>query len=215
MSALRDLYGDKRCEYWNAGVESFSTVQEVRYYKRFNWAINPDHVILTFHTNDFETTPAVFVEDGKIAIYALNIPLGEINPWLFSGSYLYRQYIRYITHTGVDNAKIRDEVRNAIKELQEILKKDKIQFTVLILPTLSPYADWPENYRQARDEIKGILKGFNIKNFDLLAPLEKALQENAVVTEVPGDTVHPSDQVAHYFARYLYDNKVFGNTVCQ
>ena len=62
VEALRAVYGSQKYEYWNAGVESFNTVQEVEYYKRFNRAINPDHVILTLHLN---ATPA-FREDGTL-----------------------------------------------------------------------------------------------------------------------------------------------------
>ena len=61
VEAIRDLYGDERYEYWNAGVESFNTVQEVNYYRRYNAAVMPDHVILTFHLNDFGTTPIAFM----------------------------------------------------------------------------------------------------------------------------------------------------------
>jgi hypothetical protein len=45
-----------------AGVESFNTVQEVAYDRSFNRFIRLDHVILTFHLNDFETTPVAFRE---------------------------------------------------------------------------------------------------------------------------------------------------------
>ena len=48
VEAIRDPYGDERYEYWNAGVESFNTVQEVNYFHRYNAAIRPDHVVLAF-----------------------------------------------------------------------------------------------------------------------------------------------------------------------
>ncbi|MCX7591490.1 MAG: hypothetical protein N2255_07665, partial [Kiritimatiellae bacterium] len=81
VAALRKCYGEEKFEYWNAGVESFNTIQEVEYYKRYNSAIQPDHVILTFHMNDFETTPVVFRRaDGRLAAYAPNCPLRSINP---------------------------------------------------------------------------------------------------------------------------------------
>ena len=33
-NALREIYGKEKFEYWNAGVESFNTVQEVNFYKK-------------------------------------------------------------------------------------------------------------------------------------------------------------------------------------
>jgi hypothetical protein len=70
VEALKSHYGSQEYEYWNAGVESFNTVQEVEYYRRFNRAIQPDHVILTFHLNDFETTPVWFREADVPGAYA-------------------------------------------------------------------------------------------------------------------------------------------------
>ena len=55
INELRKIYGLEKFEYWNAGVESFNTVQEVQFYKKYNHLIKPDHVILMFHLNDFET----------------------------------------------------------------------------------------------------------------------------------------------------------------
>ena len=58
---LKKLYGEEHYEYWNAGVRGFNTHQELIFYKRYNKRIRPDHVILTFHLNDFTTTPVVFL----------------------------------------------------------------------------------------------------------------------------------------------------------
>ena len=60
IEAIKQIYDDEVFEYWNAGVESFNTIQEVRFYQRYNAAVYPDHVILTFHLNDFEPTPVAF-----------------------------------------------------------------------------------------------------------------------------------------------------------
>jgi hypothetical protein len=49
IKSLRALYGKDRYEDWNAGVESFNTVQELAFYKAYNRHIRPDHVILFFH----------------------------------------------------------------------------------------------------------------------------------------------------------------------
>ena len=52
------------CEYWNAGVEGYSTLQELEYYRRYLAGIQADHVVLVFHLNDFVTTP-VTLRDGE------------------------------------------------------------------------------------------------------------------------------------------------------
>jgi len=62
-------------------------VQEVAYYRQFNRPIHPDHVILTFHLNDFETTPVAFREaDGTVVVFAPNWPVRRLHPWLFQHS---------------------------------------------------------------------------------------------------------------------------------
>ena len=94
VDALKDEYGSLKYEYWNAGVESFNTVQEVRYYKHFNRGLRPDEVFLTFHLNDFGTTPVAFREaNGSLVVYVTNVPAQRLNPWLFQRSHLYRSWI--------------------------------------------------------------------------------------------------------------------------
>jgi hypothetical protein len=88
-SAKRFMMG-QRLEYWNAGVESFNTVQEVALYRGYNTAIETDHVVLTFHMNDLETTPVAFLDEaGRLVVYALHQPATRVNAWLFEMSYLY------------------------------------------------------------------------------------------------------------------------------
>ncbi len=35
IAELASLYGNEQFEYWNAGVESYDTCQEVRYFERY------------------------------------------------------------------------------------------------------------------------------------------------------------------------------------
>lgn len=51
IKELERLYGQEGYEYWNAGVDSFNTRQEVEMYRRYNHLLEPDHVVLTFHVN--------------------------------------------------------------------------------------------------------------------------------------------------------------------
>src|SRR5262245_7368835 len=210
VDALRAQYGPQQHEYWNAGVESFTTIQEVAYYKRFNRPIQPDHVILTFHLNDFETTPVAFREaDGTLVVYAPNRPIQRLNPWLFRHSYTYRYWIGLWSPKRAGRSEIIEEVRASLADLQREVVRDNARLTVLVLPILQPLNEWKPEYRDYRGLILAMLESLRIRHFDLLTPLNKALEDGAVVTE-PGDDIfwHPSRDAASYFARYLRTQKL-------
>jgi hypothetical protein len=205
VEALRAVYGSQKYEYWNAGVESFNTVQEVEYYKRFNRAINPDHVILTFHLNDFETTPVAFREaDGTLVVFAPNRPVRRLNPWLFQHSYTYRYWLGLVTPKKTARSEIIAEVRASLTDLERLVAVDRARLTVLVLPILRPFSDWKPEYQEYRRLILGILESLQLHYFDLLKPLNEALADGVVVTET-GDNLfwHPSREAATYFAKYL------------
>jgi hypothetical protein len=205
VEALKAQYGAQKYEYWNAGVESFNTVQEVAYYKRFNRPVLPDHVILTFHLNDFETTPVAFREaDGTLVVYAPNRPIQRINPWLFRHSYAYRYWLGLFSSRKAARSEIIEEVRASLADLQREVAIDNARLTVLVLPILRPLSDWKPEYREYRRLILGMLKSLRIRHFDLLTPLNEALADGAVVTETGDDMFwHPSREAASYFAKYL------------
>jgi hypothetical protein len=205
VDALRAAYGSQRYEYWNAGVESFNTVQEVEYYRRFNRPIHPDHVILTFHLNDFETTPVAFQDaDGTLVVFAPNWPVRRLNLWLFQHSYTYRYWLGLVTPKKSVRTEIIAEVRASLADLERMVTADGARLTVLVLPILQPVGDWKPEYREYRHLILDILGSLGIRYFDLLEPLHEALAHGIVVAE-PGDPLfwHPSRAVATYFARHL------------
>jgi hypothetical protein len=205
VEALRAQYGSQRYEYWNAGVESFNTVQEVRYYKRFNRPIQPDHVILTFHLNDFETTPVAFREaDGTLVVYAPNRPIQRLNPWLFQHSYTYRYWLGLLSSRKAARSAIIEEVRASLADLQRVVAGDHARLTVLVLPILRPLNDWKPEYREYRRLILEMLASLRIRHSDLLMPLNQALADGVVVAEDGDDLFwHPSHEAASYFAKYL------------
>src|SRR6266446_7603445 len=184
IDALMAEYGSPGYEYWNAGVESFNTVQEVAYYKRFNRPIRPDHVILTFHLNDFETTPIAFRDaDGTLVVFAPNWPVRRLNPWLFQHSYTYRYWLGLVTPKKTARAEIMAEVRASLADLERVVAVDGARLTVLVLPILRPVSDWKPEYREYRRLILGLLESLRIRHFDLLEPLQEALAAGAVMTE--------------------------------
>jgi hypothetical protein len=205
IDALRAEYGSQQYEYWNAGVESFNTVQEVEYYRQFNRPIHPDHVILTFHLNDFETTPVAFRNaDGTLVVFAPNWPVRRLNPWLFQHSYTYRYWLGLLTPRKAARSEIIAEVRASLVDLERLVAVDGSRLTVLVLPILQPVSDWKPEDREYRHLILGILESLRLRYFDLLEPLNEALADGAVVAET-GDNLfwHPSPEAASYFAKYL------------
>ena len=205
VDALRAEYGAQQYEYWNAGVESFNTVQEVEYYRRFNQLIRPDHVILTFHLNDFETTPVAFRDgDGTLVVFAPNWPVRRLNLWLWQHSYTYRYWLGLVTPKKTARTEIIEEVRASLADLQRLVAVNGARLTVAVLPILQPVSDWKPEYHAYRRLILGILESLRLRYFDLLEPLHEALAAGTVVAE-PGDTLfwHPSREAAAYFARYL------------
>ena len=205
VDALKDEYGSLKYEYWNAGVESFNTVQEVRYYKHFNRALRPDEVFLTFHLNDFETTPVAFREaNGSLVVYAPNVPVQRINPWLFQHSYFYRSWIGVTTARKTERVGIINEVRVSLEELKQLVDADGARLTVLVLPILRPLNEWNAEYRENRRRILDILGSLRVRYFDLLEPLNQAFADGVSVVEQGDDLFwHPSREVAKYFGAYL------------
>ena len=205
IDALRAEYGSQQYEYWNAGVESFNTMQEVEYYRRFNRLIRPDHVILTFHLNDFETTPVAFRDtDGTLVVFAPNWPVRRLNRWLFQHSYTYRYWLGLVTPKKTARTEIISEVRGSLADLEHMVTVDGAQLTVLVLPILQPVSDWKPEYREYRRLILDLLASLRIRYFDLLEPLHKALTDGVSVAET-GDNLfwHPSRDAALYFSQYL------------
>src|SRR5215475_3881599 len=205
VNALKDKYGSLKYEYWNAGVESFNTVQEVRYYKHFNRALRPDEVLLTFHLNDFETTPVAFREaSGNLVVYAPNVPIHRINPWLFEHSYFYRTWIGMTTVRKTERLAIINDVRASLEELKHMVDADGARLTVLVLPILRPVSDWNAQYHENRRRILEIVGSLQLRYFDLLEPLNQALADGVSVVEEGDDLFwHPSREVAKYFGAYL------------
>ena len=80
--------------------------------------IEPDHVILTFHLNDYETTPVVIRDaDGNMVVYRLNLPARQINRALFVNSQLYRAVISLGRSRQADATAIAREVDASLREL--------------------------------------------------------------------------------------------------
>jgi hypothetical protein len=204
IDALRALYGEELYEYWNAGVESYNTVQEVNFYRAYNYRIRPNHVILTFHPNDFETTPVAFLnEDRKLSVYAPNRPLTEMNPFLFRHSHLYRLLMGLATSERRGEEAIFKEIVRSITTLRDTLREEHIRLTVLVLPLMAQPELWSSGEQERRRHILGALHDLRIAHVDLLPTLIDAIQRHIPIQESPGDIWHPSIELSAMFAQYI------------
>jgi len=200
VEAIARVYADESVEYWNAGVESFNTVQEVAFYFSYNAVIQPDHVILTFHLNDYETTPIAFLdEEGRVVVFAPNQPLRRIQPWLFKNSRLYRLWLGRVRTRGGDFAGVVQEVHESLLQLRDALREEGVRLTVLVLPIMKRPENWHPEERFLRRHVLEVLDREGIRHFDLLPPLREAFSRG-----VPrGDAWHPSAEESEVFAEYL------------
>jgi len=214
MGALQSLAGDAAFEYWNAGVEGYNTAQEVAFYRLYNAALQPDHVILTFHNNDFEITPVAFEDaDGRLVVYAPRVPLASYDPTLFGQSALYRLLLAQLVD---DDAEINRGTiaRDSLAELQALVERPRPdgsrgRLSVVLFPLLLPVAEWPASARKSRQLSLGILASLHLQTFDLLPAMETMLASGVDLQQVPGDAQHPSPEAAAGFAQYLFAAGLF------
>lgn len=206
IEALRRQFGDERYEYWNGGVESFNAVQVVNYYTHYTHQIKPDHVVFTFHNNDFETTPIAFrTFDGNLVVYSPNVPLKEINLTLFRYSYLYRTLLGFWISVPRGREEIVKETQQSLQLLAGNLTRDKIRFTMLLFPVLKPFEQWNDSERFSRDKSLEVAKSLGISCYDLAEPLSSALSKQVKVRESEADIWHPGSEFAEEVASHLID----------
>ena len=203
VKAIRELYGEEKYEYWNAGVESFNTRQELVLYRRYNAKIHPDHVILTFHNNDFRATPLVVREKGQFKVYD---PGMSINPWLFERSYLYR----WAWPRTDDRQSRARQVLESLTEFKSLLAQQKVRLSIILLPMFKPVSQWDGSEKWSREESQVYFHQLNLPYFDMLPVLEAIFQEGKEVTETPGDFFHPNDLTARRFAQELQRQGLLG-----
>ncbi|MBL7123201.1 MAG: hypothetical protein ISS12_14570, partial [Candidatus Marinimicrobia bacterium] len=177
-----------------------------------NWSdsTHPDHVILTFHLNDFETTPVSFYQDKKLLVYAPNTRLENINPWLFQHSYFYRLVVGLMVSLNNSSREaIIQEVQDSLTEIRDILAEKNVEFTVLVLPYLKPYREWSPIEKSSRNQIISILNQNGIPHVDLFNLLKDAVRDGINIQEEMGDFYHPSEEIAFRFAKHINDNGIF------
>ncbi len=203
IDGLRELLGE-RVELWNAGVIGYASAQELEYYRRYLEGIRPDHVVLSFHLNDFETTPVTFL-DGERFVAVYTGGSARPSPWLLRHSFLYRWlWIRRLRSTAGDRAlEIEQEVRAALRGLRDLVQERGAEFTVLVLPWFLPFDRWSEVQRAHHEETVRTLDALGVRHFEFLDALARALAEGVEVQETRGDVQHPSAEFARRMAADL------------
>jgi len=206
---LEAFYSQDEFAFWNAGVTSFNTSQELSFYRRYNYRVAPDTVLLFFHLNDFETTPVAFRDQsGSIVVYSPHAPAQRINRYLMLHSYLYRMYLRATLSRKKNPAEFVPEVRDSLKEFRDLLSSEGINFNLVILPILKPYQEWSMIEKASYQSILSIVAQLNIASFDLLEIMNEALRDGITVQEAPGDHWHPSVELGARFAKYLFEERL-------
>lgn len=205
VKALREVYGDQGIEYWNAGVESFNTRQEVEFYRRFNFQIDPDQVVLTLHINDFQVTPVAFVdEDGLLKVYSPNRSLTGWQRFLFHHSALYRHFQALLLTQNEPFVEAATEVRNALRQLQGLLG-DEVRLDVLIFPVLKQGEEWTQREQRAGQAALEICQDLQLQCFDLTPLMFQRLEAGKAVRQRPKDIWHPNEDFAREIAAYLHN----------
>jgi hypothetical protein len=204
VNGLREAMGQERCEFWNAGVESFNTVQEVEFFRRYNAAAEPDHVILTFHINDFETTPVAFRdEQGRLVVFAPNFPRHYVNERLFKSLRTYRLFLGLARRSDRNLDAVLSETRSAVALLQGELRERGIGLSVLLFPLLKPRPEWTEGEERTYQSAVKMFSDLGIETQDLRPWVEQAAGKGIPVRESPLDDWHPSAECGRFIARQL------------
>ncbi|MFA7479746.1 MAG: SGNH/GDSL hydrolase family protein [Vulcanimicrobiota bacterium] len=201
VDALRELYGDQDFEYWNAGVGGFNTEQILELYRRHNQEIEPDHVVFTFHNNDFQLTPVAVEENGEPVLYIPDHPPMQASHSIIGRSALYRLWLRFVTP---DYERAPEEVKRDVAELQRLIQEQGAKFSVVLFPILASYDTWALREQRSRRQALEILDALEIRYFDPLEALPEDLASCKLLRQEPDDTWHPSSEGGMLMAKFLH-----------
>ena len=203
--SLREIDPVPGLEYWVTGVYGYSTWQELKYFQRFGRKLKPEVVILEFCLNDWDGTPVIMKDETGSTIIA-NLYLGEeqFNYWLFKNSTLYRVYLSLLA-AATDRAGLKRDVERLLVRFQEMAKQDGFAFRAVVYPELAKLEDWPQRYRNQRQDILEIMTKLGIKHYDAAPLLDEALKTRPQAWSrlTPDDHFHPSKAFSHMIAQDL------------
>jgi hypothetical protein len=197
VDALRARLGED-WEYWNAGVPAYATEQELGYYRDYLGGIDADHVVLTFHLNDYETTPIVFEVDGELVSVHSRVGTRTPSPWLMRNSYLYRFVWTFlVARTGASRkVALEADVARALGGLRDLVAARGAELTVLVLPWLQERSEWPPPKPRHHELTVQTLAELGIRHHAFLDTLDRAIASAVPVCEHHKDPQHPSAEFA-------------------
>jgi len=204
IDGLHELLGEDY-EYWNAGVVGYASQQELGYYRDDLEGIHADHVVLTFHLNDFETTPVTFMHgDELVAVYG-RMGTRRANPWLLEHCYLYRfLFMQGLGRTERPRTEaIEHEVEGALTGIQTLARERGTELTVLVLPWLIARDRWSPAQVHNHQFVLDLLERLGIRHYSFLETLDQALADGVDINETPGDVQHPSVEFGKRMAKDL------------
>ncbi|HMU30621.1 MAG TPA: hypothetical protein PLY42_11815 [Nitrospira sp.] len=210
LHALRELHGEDRFEYWNAGVPTFNTVQQIAYYHAYNARTAPDHVILTIQPDDLGTIPIVFRNHtAELEVHRPAIPRKDLDTELYGSSYLYR-YVKGLLISPEEKLhRLWQEYRDSVKSFSERLAHDHIRLSVVVLPVLASQQEWTQAERDRRQALFSVLTELQIEHYDLAQAFEPGRAENAVLPPMSKESWAPSSEMVSAFAQYMTHEGLF------
>jgi hypothetical protein len=206
VDALCALLG-AQVECWNAGVVGYSSRQELDYYRRYCGELKADHVILTFHMNDFETTPVTFLDgDRMVAVYG-RLGSSQPNSWLLKHSYLYRFAWSKSLEASLEERTVdlQREVEDALRGLKALVAERGAELTVLVLPWLAPPERWTESMVRRHEDSCRLFEELGVPYHAFLETLSSALAEGLTLDQIAEDIQHPTAEFGRRMARELLE----------
>ncbi|MBI1380362.1 MAG: hypothetical protein GC161_04665 [Planctomycetaceae bacterium] len=212
LEGLGPAAAARRVELWNAGVDAFGTAQTAAYLDRVLPKVRPDAVVLTFHLNDFETTPIVFLDDkGDLVQFFPGNPR-YLSPFLLANSGLYRHWVRR-TAEAPDPAYLDQEIEAALQRMKRACEALGARFVVAILPLMASPGQYDEGIERHAEALhlraQMRIRAAGIDPCDWRPAVAQAVALGENVQAVPGDVMHPHPEVAARLAQALLDCGLF------
>ncbi len=203
--AAQDLARDVDVEFWSLGVEGYDTFQELELFRRYGAALQPDQVVLFYSHNDTRRTPIFFYdEQGDLLRFRSNKPR-KLNPWLLRWSYLYRFAIASPPRP-TNHGQALIELMEPMRELRNLVEAKGGQFTVLVQPLLLEPGFVEGSLEQLMYQRHGhnleVMRTAEMTVLDLAIPVRRALEQEVVLSEAPGDVHHPSAELSAIYAQW-------------
>src|SRR5688572_20157745 len=204
--ALERLKPNPRLEWWNAGVESFNTVQAVQWYERRAHAVRPDLVVLTLHPNDLLGTSVCFQdEDGRLVLYREGSEPRRVWRWLYGTSHLYRWLVSPARAQQLTLEEAKQRSLEALRRLKARLDGEGVDLFVFAMPWTQAPEDWPQRERDLFAATREVAAASGAVWCDGLVALRHAADEGIELTERPEDFWHPGDALAERFAQAMLE----------